>query len=352
VALDDLTGTEAAPEAEPEAIEAPVAAAPAPAAQPPMSAQAAVADFPGQMLYGRCMGCHLPDGAGRPGVFPPVAGHVGDILSVEGGREYLIDVLLYGLLGPINVRGNDYNGLMPGWASMSDTELADLIDYLVRGFDGVDPPADYQPIVPSEVAAQRGQGLTAAQVLELRNALGPIGPAAASTEEPAAEPTAEPEAEAPAVEEPAAEEPAPEVVAAPAPISIEWDRGLGERTYASCTGCHQATGAGIPGVFPPVAGHSADLYAAEGGREYLIQVLLYGVQGPITVAGTTYNGLMPGWASFSDQQVAAVINHIVAGFGETPEGFTPIEAREVAAERSQSLPATEVHQRRAALNLD
>jgi mono/diheme cytochrome c family protein len=284
-----------------------------------------------------------------------LAGHVGDIFATPGGREYMIDVLLYGLQGPINVRGNDYNGLMPGWASMSDTELADLIDYLVRGFEGVDPPADYQPIVPSEVAAQRGRALSGAQVLEIRNALGPIGaPAPSEEEEPA---TAEPAAEAPAASEPVAaaaaeEEPAPVDATVPLPV-IEWDRGLGERTYAaSCTGCHQATGAGIPGVFPPVAGHSADLYAAEGGREYLIQVLLYGVQGPITVAGTTYNGLMPGWASFSDQQVAAVINHIVAGFGETPEGFTPIEAREVAAERSQSLPATEVHQRRAALNLD
>jgi mono/diheme cytochrome c family protein len=359
VALDDLTGTEAP--AAVEASEAPVAEAPAPAAPAPISAQAVVAPLPGQALYGRCAGCHLPTGEGRAGVFPPLAGHVGDIFSVAGGREYMIDVLLYGLQGPINVRGNDYNGLMPGWASMSDTELADLIDYLVRGFEGVDPPADYQPIVPSEVAAQRGRGLSAAQVLEIRNALGPIGaPAPSEDEEPAA---AEPAAEAPTASEPvaeaapaeepapAAQEVAPAAATVPLPV-IEWDRGLGERTYASCSGCHQATGAGIPGVFPPVAGHSADLYAAEGGRQYLIQVLLYGVQGPITVAGATYNGLMPGWASFSDQQIAAVINHIVAGFGETPEGFIPIEAPEVAAERSQSLPAAEVHRRRAALNLD
>ena len=346
VALDDLTGAATEPVAEEPVAAEPVAAepvaepaaaapvaAPAPAAPAPVSADATLAVLPGQALYGRCMGCHQATGAGIPGVFPPVAGHVGDILMTDGGREYLIDVLLYGLQGPIEVRGNAYNGLMPGWASMSDNELADLIDYLVRGFEGVPTPAGYEPIAPAEVAAQRGQNLSAAQVLGLRNALGPIQPAPPAEEErPAA---AEPEA------------------AAPVSVTLEWDRNLGQQTYtASCTSCHQPTGLGIPGIFPAVAGHAGDLYAAEGGRSYLIDVLLYGLMGPITVGGTTYNGLMPGWASFSDEQVAAVINHIVAGLADAPEGFTPITAGEVAAERGQNLSAAQVYERRATLNLE
>jgi cytochrome c5 len=55
----------------------------------------------------------------------------------------------------------------------------------------------------------------------------------------------------------------------------------GRATYeANCSGCHQASGAGIPGVFPMLGGgHAANLASEEGGRTYLVNALLYGVQG-------------------------------------------------------------------------
>ena len=133
------------------------------------------------------------------------------------------------------------------------------------------------------------------------------------------------------------------------------DRELGAQVYAAnCSACHQANGSGLANVFPPLAGHAADLYLAEGGRTYLIDVLLYGLQGPITVNGTPYNGLMPAWAQLGDEQIAAVVNHAVAGFESSPppEGFDAITPDEVAARRGQGLTGAQMLERREDLALE
>ncbi len=166
--------------------------------------------------------------------------------------------------------------------------------------------------------------------------------------EPAA---AAPPAAAQAQEEPAGQGEQP--AAAPeAAQAADWDRELGNQVFASnCVGCHQANGQGLPGAFPPLAGHAAEVYAA-GGREYLPQVLLYGLQGPIQVEGMTYNGVMPAWGHLSDDQIAAVINHVVAELGDAPEGFVPYTADDVAAHRGDGLSSADVHGVRDQLGLD
>jgi cytochrome c oxidase subunit II len=114
----------------------------------------------------------------------------------------------------------------------------------------------------------------------------------------------------------------------------------GAAVYASnCASCHGASGAGVAGVFPPLAGHAADLAALDGGRPYLIDTLLYGLQGAIVIDGTSYSGVMPAWGQLSDDAVAAVLDHIVALDGSDAPGFT---ADEVAAERGKGLSAADV----------
>jgi mono/diheme cytochrome c family protein len=293
-----------------------------------------------QTYGGMCAGCHQPTGAGIPGAFPPLAGHAADLYQAVGGiggRQYLIDVMLYGLQGAITVDGMTYNGLMPAWANLTDDQIAAVVNHVVVGFEGAAVPEGFEAIRAEEVAAARNQGLSGAQVLALRAELGDIPPgegAAAPAAEPAAEPVAEP------VAEPAA--------------TIEWDRALGSTSYASfCVGCHQPTGAGIPGVFPPLADHADELYAADGG-EYLIKVMLYGLQGPISVAGMNYAGMMPAWANLGDEQIAAIINHVVAGWDgvAAPDGFTPITPSAVAAQRGLGLSPQAVNEARSALALE
>ena len=359
-----VAADEPAPEAEPAAPSEPA----------PILARDADPTFDralgAQVYAANCAACHQASGAGLPGVFPPLAGHGGDLYRAEGGiggRQYLIDVMLYGLQGAITVGGATYNGLMPAWAQLGDEQIAAVINHTVAGFDGVDAPDGFDAIRPEEVAASRGQGLTATQVLELRAQLGDIPPPAAAAPEPSAEPATEapateatdtePATEAPATEatdtEPATEAPATEA-AAPAGPDPTYDRALGTEVYAaSCAACHQLTGAGLPGVFPPLAGHAADLYAVEGGRAFLIDVMLYGLQGAITVDGFTYNGLMPAWAHLTDAQVSAVLNHTLAGFpsAPAPDGFDAIRPEEVAAQRGRGLTSAQVLELRQALEL-
>ncbi|MFN2323067.1 MAG: c-type cytochrome [Trueperaceae bacterium] len=132
--------------------------------------------------------------------------------------------------------------------------------------------------------------------------------------------------------------PASQLVSAEAPA--EDGPADGAAVYASnCASCHGAGGAGIAGVFPPMSGHAADLAALDGGRTYLVDALLYGLQGEIVIDGTSYAGVMPAWGQLSDGQIAAVLDHIVTLDGSDDPGFT---ADEVAAERGKGLAASDV----------
>ena len=121
---------------------------------------------------------------------------------------------------------------------------------------------------------------------------------------------------------------------------------------ANCAGCHQSSGEGLAGVFPPLAGHVATLYAAEGGRRYLADVLLFGLQGSITVDGVRYDGVMPGWFQLSDHDIAAVLNHIMTAWGDADElaTFEPYQDEEIAAARRGALSPQLVLQRRPDLD--
>ena len=144
----------------------------------------------------------------------------------------------------------------------------------------------------------------------------------------------------------AAKEPAGDVAA------VDWDRELGAQVYnANCVGCHQAAGQGVPGAFPPLAGHASEVYAA-GGEDYLAQVLLFGLTGQIQVEGTSYNGFMPAWQQLDDDQIANVLNHVIAELGDAPSGFVPYMAADVAEHRDDSLSAGDVHSNRAELGLE
>lgn len=123
----------------------------------------------------------------------------------------------------------------------------------------------------------------------------------------------------------------------------------GSTVYQQCQGCHQPTGAGIPGAFPPLAGHMNEILAAKGGREWLIRLVLNGMSGEITVKGQKYNGAMPAYAQLKDAELAAVLNHITTNWGNTnPKAFT---AAEVKAQRSKKLSGAQVNTARKALNL-
>ena len=100
----------------------------------------------------------------------------------------------------------------------------------------------------------------------------------------------------------------------------------GAQVYsANCSGCHQAQGQGLPGTFPPLA-ENPNLEDAT----HVVNVILNGLQGPIEVNGTTYNGAMPGFGQLSDRQVAAVATYIRNSWGNA---FGPVSEDLDAQER-------------------
>src|ERR1700722_15290535 len=95
---------------------------------------------------------------------------------------------------------------------------------------------------------------------------------------------------------------------------FQW-QALGERTYdGNCSGCHQRSGRGIAGGFPPLEGHAPQVLEQKG-RAYMVRVVLFGLTGAIEVDGTPYNGVMPSWSSLRDDEIAAAIDYVLTEWG-------------------------------------
>ena len=127
---------------------------------------------------------------------------------------------------------------------------------------------------------------------------------------------------------------------------FQWQT-LGARTYDSnCSGCHQRSGRGIAGGFPPLAGHAPQVLAQKG-RAYMARVLLFGLTGAVTVEGTPYNGSMPAWSSsLSNDEIAATIDYLLTAWGndqQLPKDFKPIVPSEIAAARADDLTSEQVY---------
>jgi cbb3-type cytochrome c oxidase subunit III len=104
---------------------------------------------------------------------------------------------------------------------------------------------------------------------------------------------------------------------------------------ARCVACHQATGTGVPGAFPPLAGSNW----VNGRDTTLIQILLHGIQGTLTVNGASYNGTMPTFGTqLSDAEIAAVLTHVRSQWGNKTG---PVSAAQVATQRSASAGRSE-----------
>ncbi len=124
---------------------------------------------------------------------------------------------------------------------------------------------------------------------------------------------------------------APTIVSSSGPAVEETPLSLGKKVYGgNCAACHQSTGEGQPGMYPPLGGSEWVL----GNKERLAAIMLHGLAGPVTVRGATYGaGVMPGWATnLTDEKLAAVMTYMRASWGNTADAVTPDE---VAAARTK-----------------
>ena len=99
----------------------------------------------------------------------------------------------------------------------------------------------------------------------------------------------------------------------------------GKRVFENaCTACHQPTGLGVEGAFPPVAG--SDFLNADKNRA--IGIALFGHSGPITVNGKSYNSLMPA-LNLSDEDAANVLTYVYGSWGNAGHEVKPAEVAAV-----------------------
>ncbi len=113
---------------------------------------------------------------------------------------------------------------------------------------------------------------------------------------------------------------------------------LGKKSYEQvCATCHQATGLGVEGIYPPLAGSEW----VQGTPEHVIRIVVYGLKGQVQVKGKTFGAAaMPrigkvseSGYNWSDERIAAVLSYIRQEWGNkgsaiTPEQVTAIHTKE------------------------
>ncbi|MGN6030988.1 MAG: c-type cytochrome [Thermomicrobiales bacterium] len=100
---------------------------------------------------------------------------------------------------------------------------------------------------------------------------------------------------------------------------------MGEKIFGNvCIACHQPGGAGVPGIFPNLAGNPL---VTLDDPTYVITTVLNGRGGMPRFAGT-----------YDDEQVAAIVSYIRGAWGNTGAPVTADEVAKVRADTSVIQP--------------
>lgn len=104
---------------------------------------------PGRNVYDAyCLTCHQADGSGVPMMYPPLI----ESDWATGDKVKLIKLILEGTQGPVEVKGEMYNSIMPPQNQLTDQQIADLLTYLRSHFGN-----GAGPVTPDEVGAVRNR---------------------------------------------------------------------------------------------------------------------------------------------------------------------------------------------------
>lgn len=103
--------------------------------------------------------------------------------------------------------------------------------------------------------------------------------------------------------------------------NYQFDSTRGQQLFsANCAACHQASGEGVPGAFPPLKGNPAVL--AQDPALHL-RTILSGAHG-VAVQGVTYASAMPPFgAQLGDAEIADIANYERSAWGNHAPPVTP-----------------------------
>ena len=91
----------------------------------------------------------------------------------------------------------------------------------------------------------------------------------------------------------------------------------------NCAACHQATGLGIEGAFPPLA--KSDFLV---NKDRAIETVVGGRDGKLVVNGKEFNGVMPAW-QLSDEDVANVLTFVYNSWGNAGNEVRPGDVKAI-----------------------
>lgn len=111
----------------------------------------------------------------------------------------------------------------------------------------------------------------------------------------------------------------------------------GQALFAgTCSTCHQANGAGLAGVFPPLA--KSDFLAADVTKA--MRAVLHGLSGPVKVNGQDYNSVMPPMNQLTDDEVANILTYVLNSWGNPGGRVSKEQVREQRAKPPVTAAAT------------
>lgn len=99
------------------------------------------------------------------------------------------------------------------------------------------------------------------------------------------------------------------------------------RFTGTCSVCHQATGQGLPSVFPPLAG--SDFLMADKQRS--INIVLNGLSGKVAVNGNSFNSVMPPMSQLNDDELANILTYVRNSWGNSGEAVSADEVKAMRA---------------------
>lgn len=102
-----------------------------------------------KLFITHCSVCHMPNGLGVKGSFPPLA----DTEWVNGPAEVMIDIVLNGFSEEIEINGDKYVTPMAALPHIKDDELAAILTYVRSSFGN-----DASAVSEDEVAVVRAKG--------------------------------------------------------------------------------------------------------------------------------------------------------------------------------------------------
>lgn len=102
----------------------------------------------GKLLYAvNCLACHQADGSGVPNLNPPLVAP-----WVTGSKTTLIQMILKGSKGKVEIDGETFHNTMPAQAHLTDQQISDILTFIRNSFGN-----KASAVTPAEVKAVRSK---------------------------------------------------------------------------------------------------------------------------------------------------------------------------------------------------